>query len=98
VSLENQANPHAGALEVTNSAGTSQTPSFNASEEKDEDVELNVVPSTLEEIALEHLGKVSENTSTSTPSVNTGSESINTGSFDPDDLPMPELEIFHKSE
>ncbi|GJS08788.1 putative ribonuclease H-like domain-containing protein [Tanacetum coccineum] len=148
VSLENQANPHAGASEVTNSAGTSQTPSSNASEEKDEDVELIVVPSTvktteekaesrksstnskkeeiltepqqekkvsstdtsednpkilafrreLEEIALKHLGKVSENTSTSTPSVNTGSESVNTGSFDPDDSPMPELEIFHKSE
>ncbi|GJV33831.1 putative ribonuclease H-like domain-containing protein [Tanacetum coccineum] len=148
VSLENQANPHAGASEVTNSAGTSQTPYSNASEEKDEDVELIVVPSTvknteekaesrksstnskkeeiltepqqekkasstdtsednpkilafrreLEEIALKHLGKVSENTSTSTPSVNTGSESVNTGSFDPDDSPMPELEIFHKSE
>ncbi|GJU90846.1 putative ribonuclease H-like domain-containing protein [Tanacetum coccineum] len=148
VSLENQANPHAGASEVTNSAGTSQTPCSNASEEKDEEVELIVVPSTvkntkekvesrksstnskkeeiltepqqekkasstdtsednpkilafrreLEEIALKHLGKVSENTSTSTPSVNTGSESVNTGSFDPDDSPMPELEIFHKSE
>ncbi|GJX95633.1 putative ribonuclease H-like domain-containing protein [Tanacetum coccineum] len=148
VSLENQANPHAGASEVTNSAGTSQTPSSNASEEKDEDVELIVVPSTvrnteekaesrksstnskkeeiltelqqekkasstdtsednpkilafrreLEEIALKHLGKVSENTTTSTPSVNTGSEPVNTGSFDPDDSPMPELEIFHKSE
>ncbi|GKE82533.1 hypothetical protein Tco_1552533, partial [Tanacetum coccineum] len=46
----------------------------------------------LEEIALKHLGKVSENTTTSTPSVNTGSESVNTGT------PMPELEIFHKSE
>ncbi|GKB15228.1 putative ribonuclease H-like domain-containing protein [Tanacetum coccineum] len=52
----------------------------------------------LEEIALKHLGKVSENTTTSTPSVNTGSEPVNTGSFDPDDSPMPELEIFHKSE
>ncbi|GKD41700.1 ribonuclease H-like domain-containing protein, partial [Tanacetum coccineum] len=113
-----------GASEVTNSAGTSQTPYSNASEEKDEEVELIVVPSTvknteekaesrksstnskkeeiltepLEEIALKHLGKVSENTSTSTPSVNTGSESVNTGSFDPDDSPMPELKIFHKSE
>ncbi|GJV90285.1 uncharacterized mitochondrial protein-like protein [Tanacetum coccineum] len=124
VSLENQANPHAGASEVTNSAGTSQTPSFNASKEKDEDVELIVVPSTvrntegkaesrksstnskkeeiltelqqekkafstdtsednpkiqafrreLEEIALKHLGKVSENTTTSTTSVNTGGD------------------------
>ncbi|GJS03727.1 putative ribonuclease H-like domain-containing protein [Tanacetum coccineum] len=145
VSLENQANPHAGASEVTNSAGTSQTPSFNASEEKDEDVELIVVPSTvrnteekaesrksstnskkeeiltelqqekkasstdtsednpkilafrreLEEIALKHLGKVSENTTTSTPSVNTGSEPVNTGSFNPDDSHMLELKIFH---
>ncbi|GJX86161.1 hypothetical protein Tco_0336935 [Tanacetum coccineum] len=116
VSLENQANPHAGASEVTNSAGTSQTPNSNASEERDEDVELIVVPSTvktteekaesrqsssnskkeeiltepqqekkvsstdtsednpkilafrreLEEIALKHLGKVSENNSYST--------------------------------
>ncbi|GJT28498.1 hypothetical protein Tco_0908773 [Tanacetum coccineum] len=148
VSLENQANLHAGASEVTNNAGTLQTLYSNASEEKDEDVELIVVPSTvknteekaesrksstnskkeeiltepqqekkasstdtsednpkilafrreLEEIALKHLGKVSENTSTSTPLVNTGSESVNTGSFDPDDSPMPELEYFHKSE
>ncbi|GJV53209.1 putative ribonuclease H-like domain-containing protein [Tanacetum coccineum] len=148
VSLENQTNPHAGASEVTNSAGTSQTPSSNASEEKDEDVELIFVPSAvknteekvesrtsstnskkeviltepqqekkasstdtlednpkilalrreLEEIALKHLGTVSENNSTSTPSVNTGNESVNTGRFDPDDSPMPELEIFHKSE
>ncbi|GKE27400.1 putative ribonuclease H-like domain-containing protein, partial [Tanacetum coccineum] len=52
----------------------------------------------LEEIALKHLGTVSENNSTSTPSVNTGSESVNTGRSDPDDSPMPELEIFHKSE
>ncbi|GKA23527.1 putative ribonuclease H-like domain-containing protein [Tanacetum coccineum] len=148
VSLENQANPHAGTSEVTNSAGTSQTPNANASEEKDEDAELIVVPSAvkntvenvetrksstnskkeeiltelqqekkasstdtskdnpkilafrreLEEIALKHLGKVSENTTTSTPSVNTGSQPVNTGSFDPDDSPMPELKIFQKSE
>ncbi|GJX73278.1 putative ribonuclease H-like domain-containing protein [Tanacetum coccineum] len=106
---------------------TPQTPSSNASEEKDKDVELIVVPSTiltelqqekkasstntsednpkilafrreLEDIALKHLGKVSENTTTSTPSVNTGNEPVNTSSFDPDDSPMPELEIFHKSE
>ncbi|GKF47052.1 hypothetical protein Tco_0136854, partial [Tanacetum coccineum] len=53
VSLENQANPHAGASEVTNSAGTSEvtnsagTPTSIASEEKDEDVELIVVPSAV---------------------------------------------------
>ncbi|GKE94798.1 putative ribonuclease H-like domain-containing protein, partial [Tanacetum coccineum] len=127
---------------------TSQTQCSNASEEKDEEVELIVMPSIvkntkekaksrksstyskkeeiltepqqekqasstdtlkdnpkilafrrkLEEIALKHLGKVSENTSTSTPSVNTGSEPVNTGSLNPDDSPMPELKIFHKSE
>ncbi|GJX66470.1 ribonuclease H-like domain-containing protein [Tanacetum coccineum] len=118
VSLENQANPHAGASVVTNNAGTSQTPYSNASEEKDED-EILIEPQQekkasstdtsednpkilafrreLEEITLKHLGKVSENTSTSTPSVNIGSESFNTSSFDLDDSPMPELEIFHKS-
>ncbi|GJX08345.1 putative ribonuclease H-like domain-containing protein [Tanacetum coccineum] len=36
VSLENQTNPHAGTSEVTNSAGTLQTPNANASEEEDE--------------------------------------------------------------
>ncbi|GJZ50994.1 ribonuclease H-like domain-containing protein [Tanacetum coccineum] len=44
VSLENQANPHAGASEVTNSAGISQTSNSNASEETDEDAKLIVVP------------------------------------------------------
>ncbi|GKF82556.1 hypothetical protein Tco_0244212 [Tanacetum coccineum] len=47
VSLENQANSHVGASEVTNSAGTSQTPKSIASEEEDEEVELIVVPSTV---------------------------------------------------
>ncbi|GJY50478.1 hypothetical protein Tco_0441325 [Tanacetum coccineum] len=148
VSLENQANPHAGVSEVTNSAGTSHNPSFNASEEKDEDVELIVVPSTvrnteekaesrksstnskkeelltelqqekkasstdtlednpkiqafrreLEEIALKHLGKVSENTTTSTTLVNTGSEPVNTGSFDTDDSPSQARKSFTNME
>ncbi|GJW75535.1 hypothetical protein Tco_0134905 [Tanacetum coccineum] len=52
----------------------------------------------LEEIALKHLGTVSEKNSTSTPSVNTGSESVNTLVFDPDDSPMPELKSFTKIE
>ncbi|GKE92044.1 putative ribonuclease H-like domain-containing protein, partial [Tanacetum coccineum] len=47
VSLENQANPHSGTSEVTNNADTSQTPNSNASEEKDENVELIVVPSAV---------------------------------------------------
>ncbi|GKF36598.1 hypothetical protein Tco_0113356, partial [Tanacetum coccineum] len=53
VSLENQANPYAGTSETTNNAGTSQTPKSNTSEERDEDVELIVVPlavTILEEI------------------------------------------------
>ncbi|GKG22492.1 hypothetical protein Tco_0387795, partial [Tanacetum coccineum] len=45
ISLENQANPYAGTSEVTNNAGTSQITNANASEEKDEEVELIVVPS-----------------------------------------------------
>ncbi|GJR57926.1 putative ribonuclease H-like domain-containing protein [Tanacetum coccineum] len=61
----NQANPHAGASEVTNSAGTSQTPSSNASEEKDEDVELIVVPSTrVGRNCSKAFRKVSKNTTT----------------------------------
>ncbi|GJU23284.1 putative ribonuclease H-like domain-containing protein [Tanacetum coccineum] len=91
VSLENQANPHAGASEVTNSAGTSQAPSSNASEEKDEDVELIFVPSAVK--------NTKENVESRTSSQNSKkSESVNTGRLDPDDSPMPELEIFHKSE
>ncbi|GKF50905.1 hypothetical protein Tco_0147372, partial [Tanacetum coccineum] len=46
ISLENQAN-NAGISEETNSAGTSQTPKSIASEEKDEEVELIVVPSAV---------------------------------------------------
>ncbi|GJY20047.1 ribonuclease H-like domain-containing protein [Tanacetum coccineum] len=47
VYLENQASPHVGDSEVTNSASTSQTPKSIASEEKDEEVELIVVPSAV---------------------------------------------------
>ncbi|GJT34256.1 putative ribonuclease H-like domain-containing protein [Tanacetum coccineum] len=56
VSLENQANPHAGTsevtnnasiLEVTNSAGILQTPYVQAPEEEDEASELIVVPTTV---------------------------------------------------
>ncbi|GKF08120.1 putative ribonuclease H-like domain-containing protein, partial [Tanacetum coccineum] len=52
----------------------------------------------LEEIALKNLGTIPKNNSTSTSSVNSGSEPVNTGRLDPDDSPMPELEIFHKFE
>ncbi|GJW72278.1 hypothetical protein Tco_0129195 [Tanacetum coccineum] len=47
VSLDNQSNPHAGTLEVTNNAGTLQSPNANASEEADEDEELIVVPTAI---------------------------------------------------
>ncbi|GJV05825.1 putative ribonuclease H-like domain-containing protein [Tanacetum coccineum] len=47
VSLENQAIQIAGISEKTNNAGTSQTPKSIASEEKDEEVELIVVPSAV---------------------------------------------------
>ncbi|GJY71589.1 hypothetical protein Tco_0475292 [Tanacetum coccineum] len=104
--------------EVTNSAGTSQTLISNASKEKDKDVELIVVPSTVrnteekvesrkystnlkkEEILTEHQQEKkasSTNTSEDNPKI-LAFRRVNTGSFDPDDSPMPELEIFHKSE
>ncbi|GJZ47134.1 putative ribonuclease H-like domain-containing protein, partial [Tanacetum coccineum] len=51
VSLENQTNPHAGTSEVTNSAGTLQTPNANAYEEEDEAKELIVVPTTVRHTA-----------------------------------------------
>ncbi|GJT53798.1 putative ribonuclease H-like domain-containing protein [Tanacetum coccineum] len=126
VSLENQANQHAGASEVTNSAvpstvrnteekAESRESSTNSKKEEilidlqqekkasstdtsEDNPKILAFRRELEEIALKHLGKVTENTTTSTSSVNTGSEPVNTGSFDPDDSPMPELKIFHKSE
>ncbi|GJT04957.1 putative ribonuclease H-like domain-containing protein [Tanacetum coccineum] len=126
VSLENQANPHAGTSEVTNNAGTSQTTNSNASEEKDEEVELIVVPSAVkiteekvesrtsstnskkEEILTEpQQGKKVSSTDTleDNPKIQSfrrnfpnAFRDINTGRLDLDDSPMPELEIFHKSE
>ncbi|GKG38136.1 hypothetical protein Tco_0457359, partial [Tanacetum coccineum] len=47
VSLENQSNPHAGNSEVTNSAGTLQTPNANVSKKEDEAEELIVVPTAV---------------------------------------------------
>ncbi|GKG53776.1 hypothetical protein Tco_0555176, partial [Tanacetum coccineum] len=52
----------------------------------------------LEEIALKHLGRVPENNTTSTHSVNTSSQTVNTGRLDHDDSLMLELEIFRKPE
>ncbi|GJV86754.1 putative ribonuclease H-like domain-containing protein [Tanacetum coccineum] len=76
---------------------------------KKKDARVIVVPSAvkdivekllrreLEAIAQKHLGTGPENNPTSTLSVNSGSEPVNTGKLDPDDTPMPELEIFHKN-
>ncbi|GKC88573.1 putative ribonuclease H-like domain-containing protein, partial [Tanacetum coccineum] len=69
VSLENQANPHAGTSEVTNSAGTSQTPNANASEEKDEDAELIVVPSALQNLKTQEKEAYSTGISEDTPEI-----------------------------
>ncbi|GJW84955.1 putative ribonuclease H-like domain-containing protein [Tanacetum coccineum] len=51
VSLENQANPHAGAFEVTNNAGTLHSPTPNVSEKEDEAAEVIVVSTTARNIA-----------------------------------------------
>ncbi|GJR79872.1 putative ribonuclease H-like domain-containing protein [Tanacetum coccineum] len=101
VSLENQANPHAGTSEVTHSAGTSQTPNANASEEKDEDAELIFMPSVVKNTA--------ENVETRKSSTNSKKEEILTEpqkekedfltglhEIVHDDLAMQELEIFQQ--
>ncbi|GKF53606.1 hypothetical protein Tco_0160516, partial [Tanacetum coccineum] len=71
-------------------------------EKKDSSTEYNpkiqAFRRELKEIALKHLGTVTEDNTTSTPSVNTGSQTVNTGRLDHDNSPMSELEIFHKSE
>ncbi|GJT17227.1 putative ribonuclease H-like domain-containing protein [Tanacetum coccineum] len=85
VSLENQANPH--AEKEASSTDTSE-----------DNPKILAFRGELEAIAQKHLGTVPENNSTSTLSVNFGSEPVNTGKLDLDDSPMPELEIFHKSE
>ncbi|GJR50813.1 ribonuclease H-like domain-containing protein [Tanacetum coccineum] len=105
VSLENQANPHAGASEVSNSAGTSQTPNFNASEEKDEDVELIVVPSAVKNTEEKVESRTSSTNSKKEEILtepqqekedSSTDEPVNTGELDPDDSAMPEPKIFHK--
>ncbi|GJR34831.1 hypothetical protein Tco_1210515 [Tanacetum coccineum] len=100
-------NPHADNeiykyLQSTNSAGTSQTPNSDASKEKDEDAEFIIMPSavknTEEKVDTRKRPLPGKQTLPHTPSVNSGNEPVNTGRLDPDDSPMPELKIFHKSE
>ncbi|GJW92360.1 hypothetical protein Tco_0169913 [Tanacetum coccineum] len=85
VSLENQANPHAGYLEKTNNAGTSQTSKSNASEEKYEDVELIVVPSAVKrflkkELTQGHLHKVNRKKKLDRPSARGEGNLVQVGS------------------
>ncbi|GJS69875.1 hypothetical protein Tco_0702716 [Tanacetum coccineum] len=51
VSLENQTNPHAGTLEVTNNAGTLPIPNANAFVGRNEAESLNVVPTAFRHTA-----------------------------------------------
>ncbi|GKC14109.1 putative ribonuclease H-like domain-containing protein [Tanacetum coccineum] len=75
VSLENQANHHAGHSEDTNSAGTKVTSQDSTSEEEDEANELLVVSTQIPDIP-----KKKETQKPKLP-VNTGSSPVNTGSL-----------------
>ncbi|GJU12232.1 ribonuclease H-like domain-containing protein [Tanacetum coccineum] len=97
-----------GTSEVTNSAGTLQTPHANVSKEEDEAGELIVVPTSvkhtaaktilreLDELAQKHLREVPKNKATSTNSVNFGSGQDDTQPADQDDSVILELTIFNK--
>ncbi|GJS49403.1 hypothetical protein Tco_0599524 [Tanacetum coccineum] len=75
VSLENQANPYAKEEILTEPQQEKEAYSTDTSEDNSK---ILAFRRELEEIALKHLGTVSENNSTSTPSVNSGSEPVNT--------------------
>ncbi|GKF11145.1 putative ribonuclease H-like domain-containing protein [Tanacetum coccineum] len=91
VSLENQANPHACASEVTNSAELIVVPSTVRNTEEKAESRKSSTNSKKEEILTEFQ---QEKKAFSTDTL----EEINNGSFDDDDSLMPEIEIFHKSE
>ncbi|GKF32403.1 hypothetical protein Tco_0102201, partial [Tanacetum coccineum] len=87
--------------EKTNNAGTSQTPKSNASKEKDKDVELIVVPSTVpipEEIVDSRTSSTKSKKEKILTVPQQEEKTVNTGRLDHDDSLMPELEIFHKPE
>ncbi|GJR55068.1 putative ribonuclease H-like domain-containing protein [Tanacetum coccineum] len=69
VSLDNQSNQHAGTSEVTNSAGTLQTPNANASEEEDKAEELIVVPTALQNLKTQENEAYSIGISEDTPKI-----------------------------
>ncbi|GJU04156.1 hypothetical protein Tco_1114494 [Tanacetum coccineum] len=62
-------NPHAGTSEVTNSAGTLQTPNANAFEEEDETEELIVVPTVLQNLKTQEKEAYSTGISEDTPKI-----------------------------
>ncbi|GJV84806.1 hypothetical protein Tco_1524704 [Tanacetum coccineum] len=80
----------AGTSDVNYSAGTSQTPNANASEEKDEDAELIVVPSANE--------ASSTDTSEDNPKILAFRRELEAIAQKHLGTTMLELEIFHKSE
>ncbi|GJT91408.1 hypothetical protein Tco_1080253 [Tanacetum coccineum] len=79
VSLENQANPYAKEEILTEPQQEKEASSTDTSEDNPK---ILAFRRELEEIALKHLGTVSENNSTSTPLVNSGSEPVNTGDLE----------------
>ncbi|GKF42527.1 hypothetical protein Tco_0125869, partial [Tanacetum coccineum] len=106
VSLENQANPHAVDSRTSSTKSKKekiltvpqQEEKVSSTDTLEDNPKIQAFRRELEQITLKHLRTVPENNSTSTLSVNTGSQTVNTGRLDHDDSPMPELEIFHKSE
>ncbi|GJT15649.1 putative ribonuclease H-like domain-containing protein [Tanacetum coccineum] len=96
VSLENQANPHAGTSEKTNNAASkflkeivdSRTSSTKSRKEK-----ILTDPQQEEKVS-------STDTLEDNPKIQAfrRDQTVNTGRLDHDDSSMPELEIFHKSE
>ncbi|GJS75684.1 hypothetical protein Tco_0725565 [Tanacetum coccineum] len=96
VSLENQANPHAGTSENTNNAAV-QTPEeivdSRTSSTKSRKEKILTAPQQEEKVS-------STDTLEDNPKIQAfrRDQTVNTGRLDHDDSSMPELEIFHKSE
>ncbi|GJS13313.1 putative ribonuclease H-like domain-containing protein [Tanacetum coccineum] len=89
ISLENQANQHAGNSEDTNSAGTQPNSQASTSEEEDEAEELLVVSTPIQDIPekkntqkppvnTDHVVNTSSSPVNTTCAVNTGSSLVNT--------------------
>ncbi|GJV27138.1 hypothetical protein Tco_1383586 [Tanacetum coccineum] len=103
-----------GISEETNSAGSSQTPESIASEDKDEEVELIVVPSAVKIPKEKDESRTSSTNSKTEETLTEPQKEMKDFSIDPlednpkiqafrrevdhDDSIMPELEIFYKPE